>query len=101
MQILKEVIEDKDSFDFRGHSDGILLLLFIRVHCLEKWELNISVFCLSNFVSKNIFLIISLHCTKVKIKEKVTKGIVSNLYLQIKGIQADHAMDIILEPEST
>ena len=29
-------MEDKDSFDFRGHSDGILLLLIKGVHCLEK-----------------------------------------------------------------
>ena len=29
-------MEDKDSFDFRGHSDGMLLLLIKSVHCLEK-----------------------------------------------------------------
>ena len=29
-------MEDKDSFDVRGHSDGILLLLIKCVHCLEK-----------------------------------------------------------------
>ena len=29
-------MEDKNSFDFHGHSDGILLVLFISVHCLEK-----------------------------------------------------------------
>ena len=29
-------MEDKDSFDFREHSDGILLLLIKDVHCLEK-----------------------------------------------------------------
>ena len=29
-------MEDKDSFDFRGHSDGILLLLIKGVNCLEK-----------------------------------------------------------------
>ena len=29
-------MEDKDSFDFCGHSDGILLLLIKGVHCLEK-----------------------------------------------------------------
>ena len=29
-------MDDKDSFDFRGHSDGILLLLIKGVHCLEK-----------------------------------------------------------------
>ena len=29
-------MEDKDSFDFRGNSDGILLLLIKGVHCLEK-----------------------------------------------------------------
>ena len=29
-------MEDKDSFDFRGHSGEILLLLIKAVHCLEK-----------------------------------------------------------------
>ena len=29
-------MEDNDSFDIRGHSDGILLLLIKGVHCLEK-----------------------------------------------------------------
>ena len=29
-------MEDKDSFDFRRHSDGILLLLIKGVHCLEN-----------------------------------------------------------------
>ena len=29
-------MENKDSFDFRGHSDAILLLLIKGVHCLEK-----------------------------------------------------------------
>ena len=29
-------MEDKDSFDFRGHSDGILLLLIKGAHCLKK-----------------------------------------------------------------
>ena len=29
-------MEDKNSFDFFGHSDGILLLLIKSVHCLEK-----------------------------------------------------------------
>ena len=37
-------MEDKDSFDFRGHSDIIFLLLITGVHCLEKWELKISIF---------------------------------------------------------
>ena len=27
---------DKDSFDFRGHSHGNLLLLIKGVHCLKK-----------------------------------------------------------------
>ena len=44
MSFIPKVIEDKDSFDFRGHSDGILLLLIQGVHCLEKWELKISAF---------------------------------------------------------
>ena len=29
-------MEDKDSFDLRGHSDGILLLLIKGEHCLVK-----------------------------------------------------------------
>ena len=29
-------MEDKDSFDFRGHSDGILLLSIKGVHFLEN-----------------------------------------------------------------
>ena len=29
-------MEDKNSFDFRGHSDGILLLLSKSVYYLEK-----------------------------------------------------------------
>ena len=33
--ILKEM-EDKNSLDFHGHSDGLLLLLIKRVHYLEK-----------------------------------------------------------------
>ena len=35
-------MKDKDSFDFPRHSNGVLLLFFISVHCLEKWELKIS-----------------------------------------------------------
>ena len=44
-------MEDKDSFDFRGHSDGILLLLIKGVHFLEKWELKISAFCLKSVIN--------------------------------------------------
>ena len=44
-------MEDKDSFDFRGHSDGILLLLIKGVHCLEKWELKIPAFCLKSVIN--------------------------------------------------
>ena len=44
MSFISKVIEDKDSFDLRGHSDGILLLLIKGEHCLEKWELKISAF---------------------------------------------------------
>ena len=29
-------MEDKDSFDFRGYSNGILLLLLISIDYLEK-----------------------------------------------------------------
>ena len=36
MSFISKVMDDKDSFDFRGHSDGILLLLIKGVHCLEK-----------------------------------------------------------------
>ena len=46
MSFISKVIEDKDSFDLREHSDGILLLLIKGEHCLEKWELKISAFCL-------------------------------------------------------
>ena len=44
MSFVSKVMEDKDSSDFCGHSDGSLLLLIERLHCLEKWELKISVF---------------------------------------------------------
>ena len=44
MSFISKVIEDKDSFDLLGHSDGILLLLIKGEHCLEKWELKISAF---------------------------------------------------------
>ena len=44
-------MEHKYSFDFRRHSDGILLLLFINVHCLEKSELNISSFGLKSIIN--------------------------------------------------
>ena len=37
-------MKDKDSFEFCGHSDEILLLFFKSTHCLEKWELKISFF---------------------------------------------------------
>ena len=43
-------MEDKDSVDFCRHSDGILLLLINGVHCLEKWELKISAFCLKSLI---------------------------------------------------
>ena len=43
----------KDSFDFRGHSDGILLLLFVSKHCSEKLELKISAFGLKIY-NKNL-----------------------------------------------
>ena len=33
--VFSKVIEDKVSLNFRGHSDGMLLLLFISVHYLE------------------------------------------------------------------
>ena len=36
MSFISKVIEDKDSFDLREHSDGILLLLIKGEHCLEK-----------------------------------------------------------------
>ena len=36
MSFISKVIEDKDSVDFLGHSDAILLLLIKGVHCLEK-----------------------------------------------------------------
>ena len=37
MSFISKVMEDKDSFDFCGYSDGILLVLIKGVvHCLEK-----------------------------------------------------------------
>ena len=44
-------MEDKDSNDFCGHSDGILPLLTKGVHCLEKWELKISAFSLKPVIN--------------------------------------------------
>ena len=46
MQFISKVIGDTDSVDLRDDSHGILLLLIKGDHCLEKWELKISVFCL-------------------------------------------------------
>ena len=46
MALISKVMEDKDSFDFCGHSDGILLSLIKGVHYLEKSEFKISAFCL-------------------------------------------------------
>ena len=50
MSFISKVIEDKDSFDFCGYSNGILLLLIKGVHCLEKRELKISAFCLKSVI---------------------------------------------------
>ena len=58
MLFISKVMEDKDSFDLRGHSDGILLLLIKGEHCLVKWELKISAFCLKSVIylwSNNLF----------------------------------------------
>ena len=63
MSFILYVMEDKDSFDFHGHSDGILLLLIKCVYCLEKWELKISIFSLKSviggitciFLFRNVF----------------------------------------------
>ena len=55
MSFISKVMEDKDSFDFRGHSDGILLLLFVSKHCSEKWELKISAFGLKIY-NKNVYI---------------------------------------------
>ena len=51
MSFISKVIEDKDSFSFREHSDGILLLLIKAVHCLEKFGLKISAFCLKSVIN--------------------------------------------------
>ena len=51
MSFISKVMEDKDSFNFRGHSDGILLLLIKAVHCLEKLGLKISAFCLKSVIN--------------------------------------------------
>ena len=48
---ISKIMKDKDSFDILGHSDGILLLLIKDVHCLEKWELKISAFCLKSVIN--------------------------------------------------
>ena len=53
MSFISKVMGDKDSFDFRGHSDGILLLLFVSKHCSEKLELKISAFGLKIY-NKNL-----------------------------------------------
>ena len=50
MSFISKVMEDKDSFDFRGHSDRILRLLIKAVHCLEL-ELKISAFCLKSVIN--------------------------------------------------
>ena len=50
LSFISKVMEDKDSFGFCGYSDGILLLLIKGVHCLEKWELKISAFCLKSVI---------------------------------------------------
>ena len=36
MSFISKVKKDKDSFNFRRHSDRILLVLIVSVHCLEK-----------------------------------------------------------------
>ena len=51
MSSISKAMKDKDSFDFRGHSDGILLLLIKGVHCLENSELKISAFCLKSVIN--------------------------------------------------
>ena len=51
MSFILKVTEDKGSFDFCGHSDGILMLLIKGAHCLEKWELKISAFCLKSVIN--------------------------------------------------
>ena len=53
MSFISKVMGDKDSFDFRGHSDGILELLFVSKHCSEKLELKISAFGLKIY-NKNL-----------------------------------------------
>ena len=47
MSFISKVMKDKNSFDFREHSDEILLVLFVSVYCFENWELKISAFCLN------------------------------------------------------
>ena len=51
MSYISKVMQDKDSFDFHGHSNGILPLPLISVHCLEKWELTISAFGLKLIIN--------------------------------------------------
>ena len=50
MLFISKVIEDKDSFDLLGYSNGILLMLIKGEHYLEKWELKISAFCLISVI---------------------------------------------------
>ena len=51
MSFISNIMKDKYSFDFRRHSDKLLLLLFISVHCLESLEFNISAFCLTSLIN--------------------------------------------------
>ena len=47
MSFILKVMADKNSFDLRGHSDGILLLLIKGVYFLE----NVSAFCLKFLIN--------------------------------------------------
>ena len=42
MSCISKVMGHKDSFNSYGHSEPILMVLFISIHCLEKRELKIE-----------------------------------------------------------
>ena len=44
-------MEDKDSFDFRGHADEILLLLIKGIHCLYNFRIKDFSFCLKSVIN--------------------------------------------------
>ena len=78
------------------------LLTSPKTVSVTKWKSSKAVLYPSLFEvkmkwSENIFLMINLHCMRVKMKEKKLLGRLYPTFTpSIKQIQADHAMDIIL-----